>query len=1018
MDFIKLKVLFQSLILLVAYANIAGVNSLELNLNNLSTAMPSSNSQAVNTVSSSKAPTNGNVSAPETTQTELSAMANADLAQSYGGKLLVDTKDTDASLRLPSNSANLTEARITSITFRSEDGDVDASAIDKENTETISFGIRSFTVEVAAPATEKPILLNDDVSSAVNEKLSPEQVLLSVPISTYDDKLLSERIKVFQPSAILTPDFEQQQQQQQQTNNAKLNEQKNRQSNMESQVKTSANNGNDDVDGNENENDSDNGLDTSGITIVPVKLTPNTQTEMFGSSTPASAPMIINNNNEHEQLSISSNGMHVEQKLGNGLYRIKIAEIITDEFNNGHSYDNGIKLNADDAIQNEHKINKNENLNMRPPIPLSRFNVGRASSSGSSSSTGNNDGQINIADLYPSKLEDFTSIIRESNEKLIKEKNRLVGLEKGDGYDDSSHAHDDLDNGRFNIIDDRNERENAIRFSSGGGTIGTDKGEFGVNHDEQQTQINGSINSIENNIPTTKIEIELIDEPGTSKDVKIIGPSDDDDDDDDYVNPIEHTNTNTNDKVTDFTSKLQVNDELISKIEQSFRDTSTTNSLQHPMISEPITINKPVNPMGFIERRTKKFDPAYKKRLNENQEKPNDEQVKRITTPADIDSIAKNTISSSDNEREDGAKYSTTKFYDGRELALAPIPTNDNIDSKKAVNLSEINQINGTVQSKHGINSPRKDAMDHTPIDANDQKILFINVNNNKNKSNNNSDKIDQTEIDRLQKHRQQIINDSQRPANATESMAVGERQHQQLPSKNMHLYIIHDDVDDTSNGRKLSESIKTNHKDSNNEHLATPKAHSITTTGETTAMPLFLATRASETVVSMKTTSDNLSTQTSVHAISSTESNLEKHSSSLNPIIETTAERRTLAPPLETTSTTTTRTTTPTTTATPIRNKQSHQSHTITDYYQKQRRLYDGILLEADCDMQTPFPSDSTTWRGNETHELNLPTTVSFNLVFSFDFFLLAFSSSWKIYYEQIRFEAKNGTQNKTLQP
>ena len=65
-----------------------------------------------------------------------------------------------------------------------------------------------------------------------------------------------------------------------------------------------------------------------------------------------------------------------EQKLKNGLYRIKIAEIITDEF--------GL---SEDEIKQRLAISKNKQQY--------------------------NNGKINIADLYPSKLEDFAPIIKQ-----------------------------------------------------------------------------------------------------------------------------------------------------------------------------------------------------------------------------------------------------------------------------------------------------------------------------------------------------------------------------------------------------------------------------------------------------------------------------------------------------------------------------------------------------------------------------------------------------------------------------
>ena len=82
----------------------------------------------------------------------------------------------------------------------------------------------------------------------------------------------------------------------------------------------------------------------------------------------------------------SLNEIHVEKNKKNGLYRIKIAEITTDEF------DNGLHDAENDNILMTHKVYPQE---------------------------------INIYDFYPSKLEDFKPVIEASNEKLLREKNIL-----------------------------------------------------------------------------------------------------------------------------------------------------------------------------------------------------------------------------------------------------------------------------------------------------------------------------------------------------------------------------------------------------------------------------------------------------------------------------------------------------------------------------------------------------------------------------------------------------------------
>lgn len=90
----------------------------------------------------------------------------------------------------------------------------------------------------------------------------------------------------------------------------------------------------------------------------------------------------------------------MEKKLDNGLYRIKLAEIITDQFNGGI---------------NQHLDSPNGNYISSLPSnnPGESDNIAAPASGG----------KINIIDLYPLKLEDFNPIIKNSNEKLIREKN-------------------------------------------------------------------------------------------------------------------------------------------------------------------------------------------------------------------------------------------------------------------------------------------------------------------------------------------------------------------------------------------------------------------------------------------------------------------------------------------------------------------------------------------------------------------------------------------------------------------
>lgn len=97
-----------------------------------------------------------------------------------------------------------------------------------------------------------------------------------------------------------------------------------------------------------------------------------------------------NNNDDETSILLSSqeneiaNEIQIDKKLDNGLYRIKIGEITTDEFSNG--------LNFDEP--REDKLHQGKS-------------------------------KVNINDFFPSKIEDFRPIIEISNEKMLKEKDAL-----------------------------------------------------------------------------------------------------------------------------------------------------------------------------------------------------------------------------------------------------------------------------------------------------------------------------------------------------------------------------------------------------------------------------------------------------------------------------------------------------------------------------------------------------------------------------------------------------------------
>lgn len=605
----------------------------------------------------------------------------------------------------------------------------------------------------------------------------------------------------------------------------------------------------------ESNNDSnETGTTNSGITIVPIKLT---AVDTFSALPSSPSPPLPTSTSTKQE---------------NGLYRIKIAEIITDEFNSGmrdHDAD------ADDG--NDENMNEIQNQ-LPPAILMNRFRAQQAAAEASQK------GKINIDDLYPSKIEDFEPIIRKSNEKMLQQKNQFVL-----NSDDDVHHFDDDANADVSARDDGNRQQNSIQMN------------YGVDSSAADAKIDGKVNFIENNIPTTKIEIELIDEPGASKDdIKIIGPSDDDDDveqdveissiDASVVGP-DDSDGDGDDKVTDFTSKLQENDGIISTIERSFLKVANNgNANANENDKQPITVNKALNAMGFIERRVKKHDPTFRSRfaLNEETGKARSD-IGNTKFNGDTISIADNTIAPTDNRK---TEFSTTKFFNNRNEQSNPAST-------------------ATKPSK---------AATATDAKAKDQKILFFNVNGNRSNA---------KEMERMKHDREEIIKG--RTMRSNESAASTE-------SLNMHLHIIHDNaVTSPATANKANE-----------------KPSSVATT----AMPM--AAVSSKTVINSAPSTSSAAPSMSVpistaNAISATEQN------------------NSPSPPSSSSS--------PSSASTAWASMPNAETEAALMRSQQLKRLRDRIN-SLECDMQTALPDESSVWRGNETHELSLPTTVSSNIV------------------------------------
>lgn len=253
-----------------------------------------------------------------------------------------------------------------------------------------------------------------------------------------------------------------------------------------------------------------------------------------------------------------------EIKVDNGLYRFKLAEITTNEF------ENGIEQNIPEEVGKARKAH-----------PY-------------------NDGKINILDLYQTKIDDFKPVLDVSNTKLLKEKDVLRGVDNN---------------------------ENIFSF--------------------QKIDLD--------NIPTSKIEIELIDDLSSSSTKSV-----------DTINI----------RSDDLTGKLQENDEVIKKIEESFKpeedffpNVKTESSAESTTISDHVTkptvlVNEDLlRYSGFIDRRVKKNDPSVKyKFFNSQNLNLKREDIANTKFNADTTDVEGGL------NKKEKPEFSTTKFYNSKEL--------------------------------------------------------------------------------------------------------------------------------------------------------------------------------------------------------------------------------------------------------------------------------------------------------------------------------------------------------------
>lgn len=267
---------------------------------------------------------------------------------------------------------------------------------------------------------------------------------------------------------------------------------------------------------------------------------------------------------------------------------------------------------------------------------------------------------INIDDFYPSKMEDFKMVIQQSNEKLLREKEMM--------------RNDDEENSPANTEMMMN---NPLLKPMDLLPIISDKKDLLL----EDRRGNGS------DIATTNIEIELI-EPDATK--------------------VEGGNSEEREAI-DITEKLQENDEVIKKIEESFKiddmdlrpdivfdvipsksstvpTTIETKVMSTTTMVAPSTTHEYLAPRphhipqesGFIPRRVKKNDPKIEGKisvLNRATLKRIDFANTKFKSHPNNNGVVHsvNEQQSTDKYKSTGAssaEFSTTKFYNSKETDI------------------------------------------------------------------------------------------------------------------------------------------------------------------------------------------------------------------------------------------------------------------------------------------------------------------------------------------------------------
>lgn len=420
-----------------------------------------------------------------------------------------------------------------------------------------------------------------------------------------------------------------------------------------------------------------------------------------------------------------SNEIKVEKKVDNGLYRFKLAEITTNEF------ENGIEQNIPEEVGKARKIH-----------PY-------------------NDGKINILDLYQTKIDDFKPVLDVSNSKLLKEKDVLRGVDNN---------------------------ENTFAF--------------------QKIDLD--------NIPTSKIEIELIDDLSSSS-----------------TKSVDTLNIRSD----DLTGKLQENDEVIKKIEESFKpeedffpNLKTESFTESTTVSDHVTkptvlVNEDLlRYSGFIDRRVKKNDPSVKyKFFNSQNLNLKREDIANTKFNADTTDVEGGGLN-----KKEKPEFSTTKFYNSKELYSEILHKNLDVNPTKQspyINF-KLNKPLTTVFTGDKSFITAKPLI-KTTTNINSPKLEKSNVENIEKKH------LQPTEFSLVKKENSQVFvtpannNNEEKPTEQPQIFAT------QMEQNNKKIW-----DDDSSRGKNNVKEISTVDKETTSEYL-----NSVSTTIQTNTIEMDLTT-------------------------------------------------------------------------------------------------------------------------------------------------------------------------------